>query len=636
MSDFRVHSYIVKTLKNTANGAGCLICQRNAAFQLTLCYSIGFGVTRDDSERDIWIEKSGKSPGDLQDTLDRIRTENRGANVVVSLYKMGYRTNLLDRYNGDGLLLEATIKYRAMVDCREKVLGKAHSSTLRLKSVLVDLLDWTGEVEEALLHALSNLHNVGADVDICDRLALKGQLAHIYEQLGMISDAEAARLDMAQEYDEDPNEKDNPAQMYNRVRLARLLLAKGDSEQALEVSLTVEKEAVLSLGPYHSTSREAKKIVVEALDATGQLEMAVSAHENLIRTEEKCLKADHGLLIEALAILGVQYYRLTRLDSASICYNKVMALVTQMADYAIPAITSINNYATRILRYGSTEEGVNILQNLLKEAERILGRDREPVVAVMGNLAAAYQKQKNWTDAEPLERYVLDFRLRTYGEKHRHTLSAFSNLARTLMHKRKWADAATICKRELEIRDSISETTDAVRIDLLSSIGKTLTISEAYAEAAGIFNRLFSLLVQQQQQQQQQDEAWQDSSNGEASPSHVQDMALAALCQAKLGIRSHARRQISILLDMLQSPWRELPNVLVDHLTFIAKACDKENWDEETEQVLAAGALVVEKYREHLGAAVLNRLLATTEDFLKKNGKVEVFFHPETLEWSGT
>jgi hypothetical protein len=193
MSDYGVHSHIVSSLKKMANGAGCLVCQQNAAFQIAVCYSIGFGVDRDDGERNIWIEKSGKSLASLQDSLDRIKTENKRANFAVGLYKLGYRSNLLDRYRNDGLLLEATTKYRAIVAWRIEQLGLTHYSTLRNRSLLVDLLSWTGEFDEALLHALSNLESAGADVGIRDRLALKGQLAYIYENLGRKADAEALR-----------------------------------------------------------------------------------------------------------------------------------------------------------------------------------------------------------------------------------------------------------------------------------------------------------------------------------------------------------------------------------------------------------------------------------------------------------
>jgi tetratricopeptide (TPR) repeat protein len=416
--------------------------------------------------------------------------------------------------------------------------------------------------------------------------------------------------------------------MYDRVRLAGLLLESGENEKALEASLTVEKEALLLLGPYHDTSRSAKRIVVEALDATGQLELAVETREELIRTEEQCLDADHGVLIESLAVLGVQYYRLGMLESARTCYDKVIASVARKTDNVLPAVVSINNYAARRFRHDGVEESVTILQHLLKEAQEVLGPDRKEVVAVIGNLAAAYQKQKKWADAEPLERRVLEYRCRVFGEKHHHTLSAFGNLARNLMHQRKWADAAAINKRALQIRDTIPETTDTTRIALLSAAGKALTLSEAYAEAVDLFDRLFPLAEQQQKQR----ETLQASGDGKAPLLYIQDIALAVLCRAKLGLRSPTRRQLSVLLDALQSPWREVPDVLIDNLTFVAKACDEQNWDEETEQALAAAALLVDKYGEHICAPVRNKLLVETSSFLEKKGKEELYFYPASLE----
>lgn len=625
MSDYRVHSYIADALKDTANGAGCLACQNNAAFQLALCYAIAFGVSYNDTERDTWILKSGKSLDDLQEALNRIQTENGKANFAAGLYKMGYRSNLLDRYRNEELLPKATTKYRAMVTRREELFGPSHFSTLRLKSFLVDLLSSLGEFDEALAHALSNLRNASPEIGIRDLLALKGQVAHIYENTNRKAEAEALRHEIVQGYDDDPDDKNHPSRIYDRVRLARLLLENGRVAKALELSTEAEKDAVLLLGMFHDTSRSAKRVIIDALDTDGQIEQALEIHEELIHTEEQCLKADHGVLIEDLAILGVRYYRVDRLDSAKGCYDRVMALAALKPDNAIPAIISINNYATKLLSRGNIQESTTILQHLVKEAKRVLGPDQGDVMAITGNLAAAYKKQKKWGEVEPLERQVLEYRHRILGAKHSDTLSAYGNLARTLMHQRRWADAATTFHQELEIRDSMPETTNAIRTILLSNLGKALTLSEAYTEAVRFFGRLFPLIEQQRGVMQESNEP----------STHIQDMALAALCQAKIGDRQSARQQISILLNGLQSPWREIPDVIIDHLTYVATACEEHGWDEEPEQVLAAAALVVDKYDQYLDGRVIDKLVEVTHAFLEKRGKSELHFNPGILEAMG-
>jgi tetratricopeptide (TPR) repeat protein len=624
MSDFRVHAHIFDTLKRTANGEGCEICQQNAAFQLALCSSIEFGAVYVENERDEWIRKSGKSMSELQETLSRIKTENARANVAAGLYKMGYRSNLLDRYRGDNLMHEATGKYQSMVSRREKVLGAGHHSTLRLKSILVSLLSWTGRFKEALPYALSNVENASPDIGNRDFLTLRGQVADLYTSLGKHEDAQAIQNEIEMGYGLDPEDQDHPSRLYNSVCLARGLMISGESKKALDISMAVEKQALEMLGQYHPTSASAKRVVMEALDATGQLEIAVEVHESLICVVERTLTADHGLLVEDLAVLGVQYYRLGKVDAAAACYNKVMASVDKKPENASAAVISINNYATRILRHCSVAEGTTILHHLLKEAERVLGPDQEDVVGVMGNLAAGYQKQQKWADAEALERRVLARRRASLGDDHHHTLSAFRNLSRNLIHQRRWADAATVLREELNIIDAANETTPDARITVLSTLSRVLAASRAYSDAAAAFDRLLPLVEQQTS----------DTADVNAVPSvHVADIALAALCEARMGQsrRTTTRQRLQTLFAALQRPWREIPAIIIVRLTTLAKVCDDYGWDDETEQVLAAGKLIGDKYAEKLEPDMLQRLDAMAQSFLRRSGRQELSFFPDVL-----
>ena len=186
----------------------------------------------------------------------------------------------------------------------------------------------------------------------------------------------------------------------------------------MELALTTEKEAVLTLGPHHATSISARLAAVEALDLEGPLEMAVWIHESLLSTVEKSRRPDHLLTIEQLAVLGVQYYRLGRLDAAKQLYEMVMELVAKDVNNAIPAVGAMVQYATRLQGRGLTEESVTILENLRPRAEEHLGSEHQVVVSVLAGLSAAYHKQERWTEAEALGRVVLNGLRNTVGDTH--------------------------------------------------------------------------------------------------------------------------------------------------------------------------------------------------------------------------
>lgn len=109
------------------------------------------------------------------------------------------------------------------------------------------------------------------------------------------------------------------------------------------------------------------------------------------------------------------------------------------------------------------------------------------------------------------------------------------------MHQGRWADAPTIFHQELELRDPMVESTNTIHITFLSDLEKVLTLLKAYTEAVCIF--------------------WLS-----VPPHNARKRRLA-------GDRQSARQQISILLNGLQLPWREMSDVIIDHLTYVAMAC---------------------------------------------------------------
>jgi hypothetical protein len=186
-----------------------------------------------------------------------------------------------------------------------------------------------------------------------------------------------------------------------------------------------------------------------------------------------------------------------------------------------------------------------------------------------------------------------------------------------------WAEAASLAQQSFEIRDSFDDTPDKTRLSLLSMIGRGLTLSHAYDKAIRFWDRFLDLV--------QRD----DAENAESGPSlHLRDLVLATVCCAKLRQRPLARRRMKLVVDTIQQPWGDAPVAVVRHLTNLAKTCDENNWQVETEQALVAATLVVEAAAEYLEATelVIRRLDAAITDFFDKTGKSELVFKPEELE----
>ena len=76
-SDFRVRRYIRRLLEDriltVRSGLSLEYMNQSLAFQLAICYEIGFGGNRDESKSLGMLHKSKKTKRELRETIDRIK-----------------------------------------------------------------------------------------------------------------------------------------------------------------------------------------------------------------------------------------------------------------------------------------------------------------------------------------------------------------------------------------------------------------------------------------------------------------------------------------------------------------------------------------------------------------------------------
>ena len=76
-------------------------------------------------------------------------------------------------------------------------------------------------------------------------------------------------------------------------------------------------------------------------------------------------------------------------------------------------------------------------------AER-LGEEHKETLIVRANLASLYKKLGKYTEAEELERHVLDVKISKFGKDNRSTLVTQGNLALTFAYQKKWREACEL------------------------------------------------------------------------------------------------------------------------------------------------------------------------------------------------
>jgi tetratricopeptide (TPR) repeat protein len=594
-----------------AQGEGCDTCSSNAAFQVALCYLIGFGVRPDRQESDRWLHRSTRTLDEMEDTLRRIRQAELKAKALESLTQLGYSGMLDTTYQRDGVLHEAIQQYQEMIKAQENLLGRTHFSPIRLRSLLITLMRYgDGDQNlEALNLAQSNL-KIAEDrnVDQVDLLGMKSQTARIYLDLGYLETAESIAREIDHHYATGPH-KDHINNLKNQEFLAYVLQKREKFSEAIDLGQKVEIACVSKLGIYHDSTLRAKRSLVEAYEGIGELEKAVELNENLVESREECTAADNPVLIEDISKLGVQYMLLKNHNAAEECYQKIATLVEENIKNAAPAMISANNCAAKLIKRGELEKSVEILEILIAKFETTLRPETSELIMMVGNLAAAYQLLEEWGRAEPLERRVWEARRRLLSSGHPHTITALRNLAANLIRQNRFGEAATLHQEEITILESLPGIEDQEKLAAVSEVVRCLMSTEDWAGAVPFLEK--ELVV---------------------DPESLSGRVLLATCYMKLGNPAKARPMILAFLERLERGTQGSPHTIISQAIDLAAACQERGRLVEEEQVLVIGALL-SKHLDSSQSELRQQVVAKVRDLLRRRGNEEegLLFKPSRI-----
>lgn len=166
-TDFRVRTKIRETLDDRANESrfNPYDCQ-NDAFQLALCYALGFGTHIDQEKVSIYLSMSLKSQEMLEKEISRAKccagSVNYNSETIQTLTaEMVLRNrDLIDQYQHQGKLAEAEVVCRREVADLCNVIGTSTYLTASVRRQMASIASamgrWT-EAEDFLMLAMQSV-----------------------------------------------------------------------------------------------------------------------------------------------------------------------------------------------------------------------------------------------------------------------------------------------------------------------------------------------------------------------------------------------------------------------------------------------------------------------------------------------
>lgn len=157
-SHYRVRTYIAACLEERVSKSALLAhTSQRAAFELAFCYTLGFGVDKNDTTASALLKQAARSQEELTSEIDRVRYGRLRLLPRKSVYAQStYRGHTILRstaggrqYLDEGTLDEAASHIRKEMTDVEIIMGADHKIVRSLKSTLSGVLILQKRWEEA-------------------------------------------------------------------------------------------------------------------------------------------------------------------------------------------------------------------------------------------------------------------------------------------------------------------------------------------------------------------------------------------------------------------------------------------------------------------------------------------------------
>ena len=139
-ADFRLWKDIFKALSRHAESNTDRASQQNAAFQLSVCYKLGFGCEQSDTESTAKLLQSEFTEEDLRGEITRIQKDKLpGSPRKGFLKRLGLKVEA-SGYAREQVLDEAFLAHEAMIFALEHLLGRTDIRVILQKLILSEIL----------------------------------------------------------------------------------------------------------------------------------------------------------------------------------------------------------------------------------------------------------------------------------------------------------------------------------------------------------------------------------------------------------------------------------------------------------------------------------------------------------------
>ena len=440
LGDFRLWRSIFQGLEAQATFHPNQQCRSNAAFQLALCYQVGFGCNRCEIKSLYWLSKSGKCADQLKEELAFIQA-NTGPWYYGMIRELG-EPRLEKVYNANGILTEAEKVYRQLILDLECVLSKDHTAMIEQKARLADILNEQGRFSEAQTILLATL----ASCKKRSSLPVVRALTKTYYFMGRFEDMEALILEEKELWDQAQRKSSVAFYDVNAMEeehiLGILAVAYYQQGKYKEAESTVIKRIDLAktlYGEAHQRTLAGTTDLAAMFIGSGQTSQAREMLHHAIPIAERILGRDDAEVLHMNMQLSLAFSgRRERKMAEAVATRNLEVCKRVLGDRHKTTLDTMESLGLNLDLQGRRHEALQLRETCLKISSESLGEKHPRTAEAMSLLANSYFRLVRWEEGEILKSRAVEVYNRTLGKHHPDTVGAARRLARMRRCRRLW------------------------------------------------------------------------------------------------------------------------------------------------------------------------------------------------------
>ena len=422
-SSITLRKHIVRCLQLQLMNETERIQRSNAAFQLAVCYCIGFGGTiEDDGNVTEWLGIAEKPLDELQLEIELLRTRDIDR-------ENEYKNEELVRLAGGGFFTWLFDSHQERSDVHEKELSLSRELE-KMQQVLI-----------ASDYVISELQR-----DLANALQDQGYYSRARSMLW----PRLQFLETHQKYG--PR---HPRTIFVALDVLVILGLEGDYAKGIEVGERYLSICHEKFGGEDILTASFQTQLAIVLKGQGRYQSSEALYRQGLETLSQWLGKRHPATLDVMKEIGDLVRLLLRHEEALEIMTEVLERSVETFGMEHPlALDAIGSNGSLLLNMNSHWQAEKLLSMQAAGYRDIWGEDDVRLAPVMNNLALAVVAQNRYAEAAQLSREAVARGVRFLGNDHYKTLQIRSNLAFILSEQAEYAEAETVLRELIPRQES--------------------------------------------------------------------------------------------------------------------------------------------------------------------------------------